>query len=294
MDRWLLLGASGKVGSLVRSAWQINPPDETEIVSQFRKSDKSRPFSDNFLIWDPAKGIKALHQDIHQNGPYQAMIVLAGTTPASSADLTENSKIAENVLNAALETKIPKVLIASSSAVYGIWKEQPYNEQDELKPVNEYGQEKIHMEEVCSLHRQKGLEVCCMRLGNIIGADSLSMNMKVQKHDNPIILDKFSDGCGPRRSYIGPGTLSNILADLLKTDRALPEILNVASPYPVQMEELLTAAKAEWTFRSASSDASQDVILDCNLLKTYCDLDIKDYSAEIMIDEWKALELKPC
>ena len=105
-------------------------------------------------------------------------------------------------------------------------------------------------------------------------------------------LDRFTDGHGPRRSYIAPSTLARVLETLGRTPN-LPPVLNVAAPTPLGMEALLKAARAPWQWRPATDGAFQDVTLDCTQLASLCPIAAPDSTAEYMVADWHKWSTRP-
>lgn len=80
-----------------------------------------------------------------------------------------------NVLQAALENGIPRVVHVSSTAVYGIPDHHPLHESDRLDGVGEYGKAKIAAEKLCEAYREKGLIVPVIRPKSFIGPERLGV-----------------------------------------------------------------------------------------------------------------------
>jgi nucleoside-diphosphate-sugar epimerase len=209
-------------------------------------------------------------------GRYQAMIVLAG---AVRGDLGLNARLAEACLAAAERAGIGRVLLASSSAVYGVG--EGLAETAATRPVNDYGRAKLEAEAVADLWRGRGLAATSLRIGNVAGADALLAGIEPGK---PVIIDQFADGTGPLRSYIGPRSLADVLAALLEKD--LPPVLNVAAPNPVGMADLASAAGADWAYCPAPPTAHQRITLDCSQLASL--YSFGESSAADMVAEWQA------
>lgn len=104
---------------------------------------------------------------------------------------------------------------------------------------------KLMMEEFALRYRDAGLEVCCLRIGNVISADSLPMTYASEMGSH-ICIECFEDGRGPARSYIVPSTLADVIGQLCDHEGALPYILNVGAPSPTHMEDLTKAAVLRW------------------------------------------------
>lgn len=80
-----------------------------------------------------------------------------------------------NVLEAARENGIARVVHVSSTAVYGIPDHHPLKEDDKLDGVGAYGKAKIEAEEVCLEYRKKGMVVPILRPKSFIGPERLGV-----------------------------------------------------------------------------------------------------------------------
>ncbi len=78
-----------------------------------------------------------------------------------------------NVLAAAKENGIKRVIQVSSTAVYGIPDHHPLLENDKLIGVGAYGVAKIEAEEVCAEFRREGMIVPIIRPKSFIGPERL-------------------------------------------------------------------------------------------------------------------------
>lgn len=192
--RILLLGGTGRVGRMVLRHRRTAPPARIDIVEQHRDPDRS---TGHYwpLLEDPDDRLAALQFD--------AIICLSGVTPGPGAELSQNTRLADVVLETAHKAAVQRVKLASSSAVYGSGNGMPFTETDATARVNAYGEAKIAVEEVCAPWRNIGLEVCCMRIGNVAGVDALLLNVALARNDEPLAIDCFANGRGPVRSYIG-------------------------------------------------------------------------------------------
>ncbi len=86
-----------------------------------------------------------------------------------------NLKGTENVLNAARENKIERVVFVSSTAVYGVPEKHPIYEDDPLVGVGAYGESKIQAEKICEKYRGKGMCVPIVRPKTFIGVERLGV-----------------------------------------------------------------------------------------------------------------------
>jgi nucleoside-diphosphate-sugar epimerase len=253
----LVVGGSGRVGKLVLPRWHRIAAGDVRLVEQHR--DPGRETGVYWPLLTAAPGDLAAHG-------FDVIVSLAGVTPASAADLSLNTPLAVAVLQAAVTAGIPRVLLASSSAVYGAGNGIPLAEGSPLAPVTPYGSAKQEMEAACAPWRARGLEVCCLRIGNVAGADALLSRAARAAPDVPLTIDRFADGGGPVRSYIGVETLADVLHHLATRTAPLPACLNIAAPREVAMTDLADAAGRAVERQSAPSDAQQRITLDCSAL----------------------------
>ena len=80
-----------------------------------------------------------------------------------------------NVLQAASDNGIKRVVHISSTAVYGIPDHHPLVETDKLIGVGPYGEAKIAAEEICAEFRAKGICVPILRPKSFIGPERLGV-----------------------------------------------------------------------------------------------------------------------
>jgi nucleoside-diphosphate-sugar epimerase len=80
-----------------------------------------------------------------------------------------------NVLEAARQAGIKRIVHVSSTAVYGVPDHHPIYEDDKKIGVGPYGEAKIKAEEVCLEYRQKGMCVPILRPKSFIGPERLGV-----------------------------------------------------------------------------------------------------------------------
>lgn len=274
----ILVGASGRVGTLVRAAWRVAPPSEFEVLAQYRRSPAKTGPGD--IIGDPL--IEPFPYDERSVDSQSVMVILAGATPGSAVPLHFNTEIALGCLRAARKLGIRRVLVSSSSAVYGPGIGHPFRESDQPEGENDYGASKRAME--TAVHAAAGdIDVCCLRIGNVLGADALLLAARTASQENPLMLDQFASGSGPVRSYIDPMTLAAVLASLANHQGHLPKTLNVAAPYPVAMEDIADAANISWRWRTANQGATERIVLDCSMLESIYQFSALDHEPSSML-----------
>lgn len=275
---WLMVGASGRVGRLVRAAWMRDPAVAPRLVPQLR-----RPGGGRALCWAPLEGPEMFEQFVNMDGSPAAMIMLAGVIPGRGRDFSVNVALARACLEAARRAGCPRVLLASSAAVYGA-AEGPVPEEARCAPTAGYGRSKLAMEAACAPYRAAGMDVCCLRIGNVVGADAL---LRRAVPGRVIRIDRFADGGGPERSYIGPESLARILSVLAGWPAPLPAVMNVAAPVPGAMVDLARAAGLGWQWHAASGGALRRVTLDCTRLDRFYAFDPEECSLPGMMAQYR-------
>jgi len=274
----LLLGASGRLGRMVQAFW----PTDTELLCH------SRSVRPGYVSFDPLSDAQALCTAMEGR---RAVLCLSGITPAHAAasgnPLSLNAALALAAVRAAGRAGVPRLLLASSAAVYGA-AQGPLSEDMICKPASEYGQAKLEMErDAFAAARDCGQAVTMLRIGNVAGADAILGGWR-----EGMQLDVLPDGTTPARSYIGPANLSRAIHRLCTADD-LPGIVNVAAPGVVHMGALLDAAGRAWTAREAGPAAIARVELETKRLEKHVEFAPNAGQAQGLVAEWRAYLAQP-
>ena len=281
----LVLGASGRLGRLLRRCWKEGTAHGIAPVWQYR-STPEQPDGIRIETLDaPAQ------ETVKHLAGVQAMLVLSGVTPGpgrQEADFEANRSLALAAIRLAAELDVPRVLLASSAAVYGSASnsELPLREDGPVAPLGAYGRSKLAMEEAAQALAVQipGLSVTSLRIANVAGADQL-----LGPGRRPVTLDAFSDGQTPRRSYLGPAAFARILADVICHGDRLPACLNMTSPAPVAMGDLLRAGGFAVSLRPAPPGLLRQVDLDSTRLSGIVPLQPEDGCATGIVRDWQRI-----
>ncbi|MDD2483597.1 MAG: NAD(P)-dependent oxidoreductase [Eubacteriales bacterium] len=128
--------------------------------------------------------VKVIKEDIRHTKPLnEAMagsdivVHTAAALPLYSKEDIRTTDIdgTRNVLEAAKNNGINRVVMISSTAVYGIPDHHPLYEEDRLVGVGPYGEAKIAAEEVCFQYREQGMCVPVIRPKSFIGPERLGV-----------------------------------------------------------------------------------------------------------------------
>ena len=280
----LVLGASGRLGRFLAAAWAAAPPEGVAVRWQWRRGAGGAGGPDR-VIWDP------LAAPVPEGaGPVDVVLDLAGVVRGAPQDLARNTDLARAAWDAGLALGARHVFLPSTGAVYGRGT-GAWSEADPPAPESDYARAKLEMERAArgwaAVPGAPGLT--CLRMGNVAGADALLAPLG-RDPAREVVLDRFADGQGPRRAYIGPLGLAAQLARLVRRagqGAPLPEVLNLAAPGVVAMADLLAAAGVHWHWRPAPEGALPELALDLGRLHALCPP--APSGAAAMVDEWRAL-----
>lgn len=268
----LFTGAGGRLGQLLRGTWARLAPAQGLALFAARQGPADLAFS---------------AQDIPATLPHCDMVVaLWGVTAGSEAELAQNAALVSATLAVARAARAPRVLHLSSAAVYGPGRE--LTETDTASPTNAYGHAKLAMEAQVAQRGADDLHQCCLRLANVVGADSLAPALRAPAGTRAH-LTRFADGRGPLRSYVSPGALARIFQALAALPpAALPPLLNIATAAPVEMEALLRAAgkSIDWT-EPPPGDRQHVTLSTARLQGLLPGLTLPKSAAEL-IEDWQA------
>ena len=267
----LVMGATGKVGRLMRAQWQ-----GTGLRALWQ--GRSAATGPGWVAWEPGQPLP----------PVRVVLVLSGVTSGDAAALAMNRRIGLEVAEAAVAAGVGCVLMASTMAVYGRTPPQGAAEGAAPDRPNAYGSAKLEAEQALAARLQgSNTAACALRLGNVAGADMLGT---VVAQGRRVALDQFPDGTGPVRSYVGPGMLARVVAALTRRvldGRRLPPVLNVAGQSPVAMADILTAAGLPFDWQPAGPQAVQRVAMDCTRLAGLVPPRPEQETAAALAAEWR-------
>lgn len=129
--------------------------------------------------------VEELRGDIRDEAACRSLVVGAGVLVHAAAALpiqaSREAIFSVNVggtatlLAAALEAGVRRVVLISSTAVYGVPERHPIHEDDPLVGVGWYGESKIEAERVCRAFARRGLEVAIVRPKTFVGPERLGV-----------------------------------------------------------------------------------------------------------------------
>lgn len=151
-----------------------------------------------------------------------------------------------NVLLAAKNSKVKRVVYASSAAVYGDIAKLPIVETSELKPISPYAATKLAAENYCLVFaRVFDLKTVCLRYFNVFGPNQdikSEYATVIPKFINTMLRNQqptiFGDGKQTRDFvYVKNVVEASILA--MEKKKAVGEVFNIASGRKTNLNELV-------------------------------------------------------
>lgn len=282
--RYVFLGASGRVGRLLRAPALSREWDAIDVLWHFRRPVDA---PDTALLWQDCSDPTPLIDAADRHGGIDGMFCFVGSVGRSGKEdmeaLAAEVAMVGYVIQAADLAEIPRLIIASSSAVYDVTPDVPLREGDAISPASPYGAIKARVEEAA---RERS-DTVVLRIGNVAGADALLGNLGTKPQSQPV-LDIFPDGTGPHRSYITPRGLTRVLVKLAQIEGTLPAVLNVAARQPVAMDALLDVAGIDYIARECPASPHQHITLDTGALRSLLGDDIGgDGDAREIVASWR-------
>lgn len=179
----LITGGSGYFGSLLRDRLR----ERGQAVRVFDLSDADDRPSDVAFVRGDIRDAAQVKQAV--TGCDVVYHCVAQVPLAKDKELFHSVNVhgTENLLRAALEAKLRKVIYVSSSAVFGVPKSNPVTENTPPTPGEAYGRAKLAGEEHCGLYARLGLDVTIIRPRTIMGHGRLGIFQ--------ILFEWIREGC---------------------------------------------------------------------------------------------------
>lgn len=247
----IITGGAGFIGShiaesLVRSGARVTVYDnlstgKAEYLRAIRKNI-------NFVRGDvlDSKKLKKACRGMDAISHQAAQLEIYHAIKDPEFDLRVNTIGTLNVLRAAKELKIKKVINASSVSVYGQALKVPQRETDATDPNWAYGVSKLAAEKYCSIfNEQYGIPMISLRYGQVYGARewfgrALTVFIKRMFDKKPIVI--FGSG-KQVRDYIYVSDVVDCHNICLGDDKIKNGIYNVGSGRGLTILKIAAAVK---------------------------------------------------
>ena len=184
--------------------------------------------------------------DIVYHQAAQAGVRTSVENPHKTIDVNVTGTL--NVLEGARETSIDRIVLASSSSVYGKPESLPYDEDHPRTPVSPYGVSKVTDEELLRVYNElHGIPTVGLRYFTVYGP-RMRPNMAISNFvsrcmngEPPVI---YGDG-EQTRDFTQVGDVVDVNRTLLTDDAADGEVCNVGSTDRITIRELAAVVRDE-------------------------------------------------
>ncbi len=205
--KFLVTGGAGFIGSNIVEEL-IKKGHAVRVLDNFStgKRENLKPFADDIeviegdirsyhLVLQATKGINTIYHEAALPSVQRSI-----DDPITSSEVNVSGTL--NILEAARENGVEKIVFASSSSVYGDNPELPKNEDMKANPLSPYAVSKLASEKYCAVFSKiYGLQTVSLRYFNVFGKrqDPNSQYSaviplfitKIAKNERPII---YGDG----------------------------------------------------------------------------------------------------
>jgi nucleoside-diphosphate-sugar epimerase len=251
--QYLVTGGAGFIGSNIVNEI-LKRGDKVRVLDNFAtgKRENILPYRHNpnlemiegdlrsfHLVRDAVKGVDyVLHQGALPSVPRSV------NDPITTNDVNILGTL--NILEAAKEFKVKRVVFASSSSVYGNSEFLPKREDMPVAPLSPYAVSKYAAERYCQVYYQLyGLETVSLRYFNVFGPNQdptsqysavIPLFIKAIQNDIPPVI--YGDGLQSRDfTYVSNNVEANLLA--CTADGVAGEVFNIACGIKFTLLELV-------------------------------------------------------
>jgi nucleoside-diphosphate-sugar epimerase len=243
MARYLITGIAGFIGStlahtLVDQGHEVSGIDNLSTGNLDNLADIRHAINFDQVDLQDAAGVKSACVGIdfvlHQGA--LASVPRSVKDPLTSHESNINGTL--NLLIAARDAKVRRIVYAASSSAYGDQPTQPKQEDMLPRPLSPYAVQKLTCEYyIQSFYKAYGLEGVCLRYFNIFGprqaADSpysgviAKFTSMMMAGETPTI---FGDGLTSRDfNYVDNAVSANLLACLAPSEVATGRVFNIGT-----------------------------------------------------------------
>jgi nucleoside-diphosphate-sugar epimerase len=264
MARYLITGIAGFIGStlahtLVEQGHEVSGIDNLSTGNLDNLAYIRRAVSFQQMDLQDVPGIKSACEGIdyvlHQGA--LASVPRSVKDPLSSHESNVNGTL--NLLIAARDAKVRRIVYAASSSAYGDQPTQPKQEDMSPLPLSPYAVQKLTCEYyIQSFYRAYGLQGVCLRYFNIFGprqaADSpysgviAQFTFKMMAGETPTI---FGDGLTSRDfNYVDNAVSANLLACVAPSEVATGRVFNIGTGRSHTLNEVYAAIASQLGFHA--------------------------------------------
>ncbi|MBN9616821.1 MAG: LPS biosynthesis protein WbpP [Acidobacteriales bacterium 59-55] len=262
MAQYLITGIAGFIGStlahtLVEQGHEVRGIDNLSTGNLDNLADIRSKISFQEMDLQDAAGMKSACEGVdyvlHQGA--LASVPRSVKDPLSSHESNINGTL--NLLIAARDAKVRRIVYAASSSAYGDQPTQPKQEDMLPLPLSPYAVQKLTCEYyIQSFYRSYGLEGVCLRYFNIFGprqaADSpysgviAQFTFKMMAGETPTI---YGDGLTSRDfNYVENAVSANLLACTAPSKVATGRVFNIGTGKSHTLNDVYAAIAGQLGF----------------------------------------------
>jgi len=194
-ERVLVTGGAGFIGSVV-AAQLLDRGYEVVVYDNLSHGHRAAVPPGAKLVVEDLANREALDRLLREH-PVDAVMHFAALIEAGES-MREPAKYFRNntantltLLEAVLACRVPRFVLSSTAAVYGMPERTPIEETDPLRPANAYGESKLLVERMLDwFHRIHGLHYASLRYFNAAGAaGNQGEDHRPESHLSPLALE---------------------------------------------------------------------------------------------------------
>jgi len=263
----LIVGGAGYIGSHVAREF-LDQGHSVTVYDNLSTGTRDNLFPEERFVEGDILDARRLEETARQG--FDAVMHLAAAKAAGESMLnpmkysTQNLSGTVNIINAAVESGIKKMVFSSSAAVYGEPKYLPVDEKHPTDPENYYGFTKLEIERILAWYdKLKGLRFAALRYFNAAGYDPAGRIKGLEKNPAnllPVVMEvaagmraeiqvfgedyETKDGTGVR-DYVHVSDLARghlaALEWIGRNDKSL--VVNLGSEEGISVKEMLESAR---------------------------------------------------
>ena len=204
MARILVIGGAGYIGSHVARAF-LDRGDEVTVFDNLSSGCRENLFEDAAFVRGDILDVPLLSNTMRKG--FDAIIHLAalkaaGESMAAPEKYSVNNICGTiNILNAASEARVPRIVFSSSAAVYGAPQYVPVDEAHPTEPINYYGFTKLEIERLFGWYeRLRNIRFAALRYFNAAGYDATGRIKGLEKNPQNLLPIVMEVAAGMRKS----------------------------------------------------------------------------------------------
>jgi UDP-glucose 4-epimerase len=260
MAHYLITGGAGFIGSHLVE-WLLESGHRVTVIDDFSAGTRDNLPTHSELSIVEQDLLRLTNNEL--TGPFHAIVHLAAlpSVTASWSNLLQahavNLTATVRVIELAQQLGIPRIVYASSAAVYGDSDVVPIEEMQRLRPTSPYGVQKVAGEEYGRLCSSKNLSFVALRFFNVFGprqvagspySGVITIFAQAMGENRPITI--FGGG-GQTRDFVFVKDIALGIASALERSNLNPfTVCNLASGTAVTIRQLVATMRQffpEWS-----------------------------------------------